>query len=88
MKNESKKVIMDKDEAILFAKKYLDNRKDQYVICSWCGEPLNELHGKHVSCGWNLERAKNESVTSRPWNCAVEYILLDIIPYIYGEALD
>ena len=25
---------------------------------------------------------------TRDWEIAVEYILLDIIPYIYGEALD
>lgn len=85
---EKRLVIMSKDEAIAFATKYLGDRKDQYVICSWCAEPLNELHGKHVSCEWGLERAKAESVTSRPWNCAVEYLLLDIIPYLFGEALD
>lgn len=83
-----KEAHMTKEEALSFAKKYFADRKDQYVICSWCGEPLNELHGKHVSCEWDLERAKNESVTKRPWDCAVEYALLDIIPFIYGEALD
>ena len=55
-------VKMTKEEAIKFAKKYLADRKKNYV--------------------------NNKFGSERAWNIAVEYVLLDIIPFIYGEALD
>lgn len=56
------KVHLTKEEAIAFAKKYLDDRKADVL------------------------EIPNDS--GRAWNIAIEYILLDIIPYLYGEALD
>ena len=55
---------LNKEEAIEFARKYLEDRKGNW-------------RGKHESI--EIERA---------WDIAVEYMLLDIIPYIYGDALD
>lgn len=55
-------MTMNKEKAIEFAKKYLENRrKDALAIPDDSG---------------------------RAWDLSVEYFLEDIIPYIYGDALD
>ena len=56
------KVHMNKDQAVEFATRYLDDRK--------------------------LDVLKIPNDSGRAWNIAAEYILEDIIPYIYGVALD
>lgn len=68
MNNKVKKtkeiaVIMEKEEAIEFAEKYLAARKNDTI---------------------DVNFRNQEDV----WDISVEYILLDIIPYLYGEALD
>lgn len=54
-------VIMEKEDAIAFAKKYLEDRKD-YLSCAEEGYEVYDI--------------------------ILEYVLLDIIPYLYGDALD
>ncbi len=58
------KVKMTKEEALAFAKKYLEVRKR---------EGTNET---------------NPNDPYWTWKIATEYVLEDIIPYLYGEALD
>lgn len=62
-------------EAIAFAKKYLEDRKEQWM--KHTETQLDDIPS------WFIE--KNNS---KIWNIAVDYILDDIIPYLYGEALD
>ena len=71
-------VLKTKEEAIAFAKKYLDVRKKDYT-------KFHTFFQDEIS-GVDIDDA-NEAL-ERTWNIAVEYILLDIIPHIYGEALD
>ena len=61
---ENKSAIMTKEEAVAFAKKYLEDRKRKGNSVSNPDEPY-----------WT-------------WKIATEYVLLDIIPHLYGEALD
>lgn len=73
---EKKNIIhMSKDKAIEFAVKYLKDRKDQWMT------PTN------IPINVKTPRELNDRL-SRVWNIAVEYMLLDIIPYLYGDALD
>jgi len=61
----NKQCIFTKEEAIEFAKKYLEVRK--------------------------MNREQSSCPDDDPfwvWKIATEYVLLDIIPYLYGEALD
>ena len=77
------------DEAIAFAKKYLANRRDSYVIpekCKICGELFIDYHIHEADTPSGTTTRENKS--AKAWDVAVEYILLDIIPYLYGEALD
>jgi len=55
-------VHMNKNWTIEFAKKYLEDRKEQWMDDTF---PRDQI-----------------------WNVAAEYILDDIIPFLYGEALD
>lgn len=61
---ENKLVIMTKEEAIAFAKKYMGDRKRKGTDETNPEDPY-----------WT-------------WKIATECILFDIIPYLYGEALD
>lgn len=71
-------VKMTKEEAIEFAKKYLADRKEGYTqILPEVTEKLSMIEGAVIKLA--LDRA---------WDIASEYIRLDIIPYIYGDALD
>ena len=72
------KVKMTKEEAIAFAKKYLADRKNDYV--SW--DPIQTIHLSDDDVIFLGEKIR------RVWDIAVEYVLEDIIPFLYGEALD
>lgn len=63
---EKIRMLMPKDEAIAFAKKYLDVRKREDFV---------DKNHKHYEPFWT-------------WRCAMDYVLNDIIPYLYGDALD
>ena len=73
-------VKMTKEEAIEFAKKYLADRRDDYasipvkLVASLGGDP-------------KLTVPIHEAI-QRAWDVATEYMKLDIIPHIYGDALD
>lgn len=69
-----------KEEAIEFARKYLADRKEGYATV-----PVKLL----VILGTGPHEAeKVQEAITRAWDVCVEYILLDIIPYLYGDALD
>ena len=56
--------LKSKEEAVAFAKKYLEDRKRKGTDETNLDDPY-----------WT-------------WKIATEYVLLDIIPHLYGEALD
>ncbi len=68
VKEKTNTVHMSKEEAIEFAKRYLNNRRNDYTVETYFKDPVDSA--------------------KRAWDIAVEYILLDIIPYLYGDALD
>jgi hypothetical protein len=70
-----RKPPMQKNDAITFAKKYLEVRK------------VEQMHPINIPVHYKTPNQLNEKL-EHVWNVAVEYILLDIIPYLYGEALD
>ncbi len=79
----------NKEEAIEFAKKYLNDRRHQWAKpegCSICGLPIIDSH-THVA-NTQTGRIIIENRIAKAWDVAVEYTVLDIIPYLYGEALD
>ncbi len=71
---------MTKEEAIEFAKKYLADRRNDYA--SIPVKLVATLGGDS-----NVTVPIHEAI-QRAWDVAVEYMLLDIIPYYYGDALD
>lgn len=78
-----------KEEAIEFAKKYLEDRRSSYVTpekCEICELPIVTIH-EH-SANTPTGRTFRENRIAKAWDVAVEYILNDIIPYLYGDALD
>ena len=68
-------INITKEQAIEFAKKYLEDRRIQYK------HPINIPIDK-----WTI-KDHNEKL-EHIMNCFIEYTILDIIPYLYGEALD
>ncbi len=86
---EKRLARMSKEAAIVFAKKYLADRRDSYVIpekCKICGELFIDYHIHDADTPSGTTTRENKS--AKAWDVAVEYILEDIIPYLYGEALD
>lgn len=66
---------MNKEEAIVFTRKYLEDRRAQWI--------------KYIDAQFDdIPKWIIEHTNSRVWEVCVDYILNDIIPYIYGEALD
>ncbi len=79
----------NKEEAIEFAKKYLKDRREDYVRaerCRICERPIIDIH-THIADTYT-GRTIIENRNAKTWDVAVSYILNDIIPYLYGEALD
>lgn len=82
-------VLKTKEEAIEFAKKYLEDRRQDYAkneICQMCKHPIKNTHTHKANTVSGVTVIENK--IAKAWDVAVEYILLDIIPHIYGEALD
>ncbi len=78
-----------KEEAVAFAEKYLDDRRESYVIpekCEICESMIISFHSHNANTPSGTTIRENK--TAKAWDVAVEYILLDIIPHLYGEALD
>ncbi len=79
----------NKEEAIEFAKKYLKDRRHQWVKterCRVCELPIFDMHTHRSDTPSGMVSVENR--IAKAWDVAVEYILNDIIPYLYGEALD
>ena len=70
------KVTMSKEEAVKFALEYLAHRRDNYTKVP-----------KRLAPDLETLRVVQE-VLERAWDCAVDYIVNDIIPFIYGQSLD
>ena len=76
-----------KEEVIEITKIYLSIRKKHHMqIPGRLNKKLQELD--------ELKQIKDEiinivsDITNHVWDSSTEYILNDIIPYLYGEALD
>ena len=71
------------DEAVKFAKDYLgDRREDNTGYVSSIIPNMGEM----LTVGQHVAEIRAEKL--RAWDVAVEYFLNNIIPHLYGEALD
>lgn len=79
----------NKEEAIAFARKYLDDRREDYVKpekCKICEDSIISFHTHEANTPSGTTTIENRS--AKIWDVMVEYATLDIIPHLYGEALD